>query len=391
MRTERSANGKRQSGFTLVELLLATAIFTIIAGATLSLFAQHQPIFNQQQNLAEVNIALRNAVAQMQLDIANAGANFYTGVNIPNYPVGVVVSNNVIASGGDCRSGTPLLYGANCFDSISIITADEATPPTNPSNGSGASVAMSTTTLYLSPPGSAGYATAAAATAAAAHYLSGDQILLVKQDGSQYSTVKLTAAGSTQTISGNILVKLVHTATTSCTDTTVTPNVTYTGCNTTASGNDPYGMTTHANTMLGETYSQTDFALRITPVQYAVDVTTDSSNPTLTRTVAGLSQTTAQKTLATQIIGMKIGVSLFNSTTDTDTTIYNFDASSYTNNGVAAGYNYTLVRSVMVSLIGRTTPTNSPAYVFRNTFDNGAYEIQGVSVVINPRNMSMTD
>src|ERR1019366_2958024 len=101
--------------FTLVELLIAMAMFTVISGAAFSLLAQHQPIFNQQQNLAEVNIALRNAVAQMELDLANAGANYYSSVNIPNYPVGVVIKNNVVASGGDCRSGTPLAYGTNCF------------------------------------------------------------------------------------------------------------------------------------------------------------------------------------------------------------------------------------------------------------------------------------
>jgi len=49
-----------ESGFTLVELLVASLMFMVIGGATLSLFAKHQPIFNQQQNLAEVNIALRN-------------------------------------------------------------------------------------------------------------------------------------------------------------------------------------------------------------------------------------------------------------------------------------------------------------------------------------------
>ncbi len=388
MQRETSSSARRnrsELGFTLVELIIATAIFTIIGAATLSLFAKHQPIFNQQQNLAEVNIALRNAVAQIQLDVANAGANFYTGVNIPNYPVGVVVSNNVVASGGDCRSGSPLQYGINCFDSMSIITADSATAPTFPSNGSGGCAVSSGTTLYLAPPGSTGYATAAAATAAAANFLSGDQILLVKNDGSQYTTVKLTAAGSTATVSGNRFVTLAHTATTSPT----VSGVVYTGYNTAASGNDPYNMTTNVNSMIGEQYCSTDFALRITPIQYQVD-RTDPTNPVLTRTVAGLTQTLSQKTLATQIIGFKIGVSLFNSTTDTDTTVYNFDASSY-NNGSAVAYNYTLVRSVMVSLIGRTTPTTSPAYKFRNSFDSGAYEIQGVSVVINPRNMSMTD
>jgi prepilin-type N-terminal cleavage/methylation domain-containing protein len=354
-----------QPGFTLVELLIAMALFLVITGAAFQLFAKHQPLFNQQQNLAEVNIALRNAVAQMQLDIANAGANYYTGVNIPNYPVGVVVKNNVVASGGDCRSGIPLTYGDNCFDSFSIITADSTTAPTNPSNGTGGCAVTSGATLYLTPAGSASYPSLAAATAAAANFIVGDQILLVKNDGSQYTTVKLTAPGGTATVSGNRFVTLTHGATSS----TTVSGTTYTGYNTTAGGNDIYGMTTNVNSMLGELYCSTDSVLRITPIQYTVD-RTDPANPVLMRTVAGTTQTVSQRTLATQIIGFKVGASLFNNTTDTDTTTYSFDASSY-NNGSPVPYNYTLIRSVMVSMIGRTKPVTDPTYVFRNSFDGG--------------------
>jgi hypothetical protein len=291
----------------------------------------------------------------------------------------------VVASGGDCRSGTPLAYGDNCFDSFSIITADSATAPTNPSNGTGGCAVTSGATLYLTPAGSASYPSSAAASAAAANFISGDQILLVKNDGSQYTTVKLTALGGTATVNGNRFVTLTHGATSS----TTVSGTTYTGYNTVAGGNDVYGMTTNVNSMLGEQYCSTDSVLRITPIQYTVD-RTDPANPVLMRTVAGTTQTVSQKTLATQIIGFKVGASLFNNTTDTDTTTYSFDASSY-NNGSSVPYNYTLIRSVMVSIIGRTKPVTDPTYVFRNSFDGGAYEIQGVSMVINPRNMSMSD
>jgi prepilin-type N-terminal cleavage/methylation domain-containing protein len=375
------------AGFTLSELLVAMAIFGVISAAAFSLMAQHQPIFNQQQNLAEVNIALRNAVAQMQLDIANAGANYYTGANIPNYPVGVVVTNNVVSSGGDCRTGTPPTYSTNCFDQMSIITADKNTAPGNPMNSASGCIDTSAATsgthgtAYLAPSGSVtGYGTGAsapaAATAAAGNYLAGDQILFVKNDGSQYTTAKLASAGGTAKIGTYWYVLLTYGVTTS------------TGLNSSAS-NDPYNMTTNANTMLGNSFCSADWVLRILPITYQVDLT-NTSNPVLTRTVTGLSQTLSQKTLATQVIGFKLGVSLFNNTTDTDTTTYSFDASSY-NNGSSVPYNYTLIRSVMVSLIGRTNPNPDPSYVFRNSFDSGPYEIQGVSVVINPRNMSMTD
>jgi prepilin-type N-terminal cleavage/methylation domain-containing protein len=385
----------REAGFTLLELMVAAVIFTIISGAAFSLMASHQPLFQQQQNLAEVNISLRNAIAQMQTDIANAGANYYTGANIPNYPVGVVVSNNPVASGGDCRTGSPLQYTATCFDSMSIITADSTTPPTNPMSSTSGCIDTSSVqsgtsgTAYLSPAGSTGYGTGAtapaAATTAAGKYLSGDQILFVNSNGSLYTSAALTAAGATTKVGTNWYVLLKYGVTTS------------TGLNTSVT-NDPYGMSTKTNSMLSNSYCSTDWVLRLLPITYSVDIST-ATNPQLTRTVAGLSQTLSQKTLATQIIGFKIGASLFNSTTDQETTVYCFDAKAYDPNcpSITAGsagswtYNYTFVRSVMVSLIGRTNPNPDPTYVFRNSFDSGPYEIQGVSVVINPRNMSMTD
>jgi type II secretory pathway pseudopilin PulG len=399
MRSEMGQIVRKDAGFTLVELLVAAVIFMIISAAGFSLLAQHQPIFNQQQNLAEVNIALRNAVAQMEIDLSNAGANYYSGLNIPNYPVGVVITNHPVASGGDCRTGTPLHYSTNCFDQMSIITADINTSPTNPMSSTGACINTSTATsggngtAYLSPSGSTtGYGTVqSVATTAAANYLAGDQILFVTNNGGQYTTAKLASAGSTAKIGTNWYVLLTYGVTSS------------TGTNTAGtSGNDQYNITTNGNTSLGTGYCPSpnfDYVLRLLPITYKVDITTDPNNPTLLRIVAGTTQTPSQQTLATQIIGFKLGASLFQSTTDTDTTTYCFDSQAYDPNcpGIASGtngawaYNSTLVRSVMVSLIGRTKPVTDPTYVFRNTFDNGAYEIQGVSVVINPRNMSMAD
>jgi len=386
---ENSPRGRRQGerGFSMIELLIAALIFGIITASAFSLMSQSLPVYTQQQNLGQVNIALRNAIAQMQLDIANAGANYYTGSNIPNYPVGVVVTNNVVAAGNDCRSGTPLVYSTSCFDAMSIITADKNTAPANPMSSSSGCISTSTATsggngtAYLAPSGSVvGYGTGgsapAAATTAAANYLSGDQIMFVKSDGSQYTTAKLASAGGTAKIGTYWYVLLTYGLTTS------------TGLNSSTT-NDPYSMTTNTNTLLGSSFCSTDWVLRILPITYNVNLTTPT-NPALTRTVAGTTQTLAQTTLATQVVGLKIGVSLFNNTTDTDTTTYGFDASNY-NNGSSVPYNYTLIRSVMVSLIGRTNPNVDPTYVFRNTFDGGAYEILGVSAVINPRNMSMAD
>ena len=75
-----------------------------------------------------------------------------------------------------------------------------------------------------------------------------------------------------------------------------------------------------------------------------------------------------------------------------DTTQYNYRASTYTNlNSGDMAYNFSLVRAVRISLIGRTAPNQNATYTFRNSFDGGSYQVQGIAIVVNPRNMSMND
>jgi hypothetical protein len=64
---------------------------------------------------------------------------------------------------------------------------------------------------------------------------------------------------------------------------------------------------------------------------------------------------------------------------------------TYDYNNADYASNYYLVRSMRISLIARTTPSNDPAYDFINPFDGGKYQVQGASIVVNPRNMSMND
>jgi hypothetical protein len=66
--------------------------------------------------------------------------------------------------------------------------------------------------------------------------------------------------------------------------------------------------------------------------------------------------------------------------------VYSYD---YTN----SDYNsdYTLVRAVRATLIGRTTPSSDPTYRYRNPFDLGAYQIRGSSIIVDPRNLTMND
>jgi hypothetical protein len=76
-----------------------------------------------------------------------------------------------------------------------------------------------------------------------------------------------------------------------------------------------------------------------------------------------------------------VGASIWNGNSDN---AYSFDASTY-------NHDWSLIRAVRVSLIGRTSPIADPNNTFKNTFDQGPYKVQGVSVVINPRNLSMND
>jgi prepilin-type N-terminal cleavage/methylation domain-containing protein len=351
----------RNAGFSLLELLIALFMFGVIAASAFGLISQHQPLFNQQQNLAGLNIAMRNAVAQLQLDVANAGSGYYTGINIPNFPIGVTLLNNVVASGSDCHNATTFVYGSNCFDTLNIIISDPNTPPSHPSDIGSNCVSTTSSTLFANPVGTE------TAAQLAAQFHSGDQLLLVKSDGSQMTTTILTRDGQ---VSGS-KVNLQHNPT--GTD----------GTNT--SSNDPLGISTNANNQLGTSFCSTDWILRMSPITYNVDTST-ATDPKLQRT-----QNATTQTLVENIIGFKVGAALFNSGLDTDSTTYNFDSSTYSNGGTSSPYNYTLVRSVMISMIGRTPPVTDPTYTFRNSFDQGPYEVQGTTVVVNPRNLSMTD
>ncbi len=364
------------AGFTLVELLLSMAIFGVISGAAFGLLSQNQPLFNQQQTQAALNISTRNAVAQIQTDIVNGGSGYYNTVNVPGWPVGVVINNNVVTSTQDCHAG--ITYTSTCFDSLTVIVADPATIPVNPVASTTGLIATASTTgstdtnlyttIYVLPP------TGVTAATYAANFFVGDQILLERYDGSYYTTVKLTGV-STAVFGGQTYVLLTHGTTTAANGTN-------------AAADDVTGMSVNSSDQTWPKYANTDWVIRLRPVQYDVDLSVPS-DPKLRRTVLEKGQTPAANgvTLSEQVIGFKVGAALVNGTTDTPT--YNFDSSTFKITSGAAGYDYTMVRSVMISLVGRTPPVQDPTYVFRNSFDGGPYQIQGVSVVVNPRNMSM--
>jgi len=335
-------------GFSLVELMVAMAIFLVVGGAAVELAKKHVPLFTSQQNQTGLNLAMRNGVAQMQIDVVNAGTGYYQGVNIPSWPIGITVVNS--APGTGCFDSAANTYTSTCFDTLNVIAMDQNTPPSNPSDIGSNCVSTTSSSLFITPVG------ATTLSQLAADFHTGDQILVVKSDGSQMTTTILTSDGQ---ISGG-KVKLDHNPTGAD------------GTNTTTA--DPLSLTNSADSnKLGTQFCNTDWVLRLAPITYSVDAS-DPTDPKLVRTQNG-----QPSVIAEQIIGFKVGASIWNGTTDNT---YSFDAASYNDD-------WSLIRSVRVSMIGRTQTDMGSS--FRNSFDGGPYKIQSISVVINPRNLSMND
>jgi prepilin-type N-terminal cleavage/methylation domain-containing protein len=342
------ARSASSAGFSLVELMVAMAIFLVVGGAAVELAKKHVPLFTEQQSQTGLNLAMRNGVAQMQIDVVNAGTGYYQGVNIPSWPIGITILNS--APGTGCFDAATNTYTSTCFDTLNVIAMDQNTPPSNPSDLGANCVSTTSSSLFVTPVG----ATTLAQLAADFH--TGDQILVVKSDGSQMTTTILTSDGLVT--AGK--VKLEHNPTG------------IDGTNGTTL--DPLALTNSADSnKLGTQFCNTDWVLKISPITYSVDAS-DPTDPKLIRTQNG-----QPSVIAEQIIGFKVGASVWNGTTDNT---YSFDAASY-------NHDWSLIRSVRVSMIGRTpTDLSSP---FRNSFDGGPYKIQSISVVINPRNLSMND
>lgn len=360
---------RTEKGFSLIELLVATTVFLLVTGSAFDLFMRQGKVESQQKGQAALNIGLRNAVTQLQIDLANAGSGYFVGANVPSWPVGVTIINNPAGTG--CYSGN-YVYSASCFDVLNIIAADSSTPPIHV-DGNGTSCSSTTSSIAFGDPatiysGNPPQPTTLTAAQTAAYFHSGDQLLFVSNTGSQISTIVLTSNGS---VAGG-KVQLQHNPSNS------------NGTN--SPSNDPLGITTNANNKLGTQFCTNDWILKLAPVTYQVD-TSNAADPQLVRVQNGNSQEVMD-----QVIGFKVGATIWNAPLNTVSTAYNYDASTYTNvNPGDEAYNFTLVRSLRISLIGRTPPSTDPSYQFHNTFDQGPYQIQGAAVVVNPRNISMND
>ena len=405
-RLTRRANslGRTQRGTSLLELMVAVAVFMLISGAAFTLFQQQQKSQGTLNGQVGINLALRSTVSQLQMDVINGGNGYYQNANIPSWPVGVTIVNTMNTSGTACNTGTT--YSSACFDQLNVLVAANGTtyPPVNP-----ISTGFSTSSSPAYVQAASGFTLAQTA----AEFVAGDELLLVSNSGNpQIAAVVLTANG---TVSGSSVELQFHptdtyglnTITRDWLDISACDGVytesTSTTCNSLLNPSTPARFTT--------SFTSSAWVIKLAPISYQVcagpgsptvpyvcntsSTSPDIADPKLIRTQSGVSTM-----MMDQVIGLRVGAYLYNSPAsgclyETNDVLCNYQyvAGQYTiNNGSATAsdpYNFSLVRSIRVSLIGRTAPNYQSGYT--NTFDGGPYQVQGTAVVINPRNMSMND
>jgi len=325
-----------------------------------------------------LNIALRNATGMIQMDVENAGNGVFAGANIPSWPVGVTFS---LPPAGTCYDAVSFTYGPSCFGTLNIIAADANTPAINATdNTGGAGNAACSLTSDGVAYGRAAPGLTLAQTAAL--YSTGNQLLFLSSTGHKLTTVILSAAP----VVAGAAIQFSFAPTTIAGGNTPAndPLSISTQALTSSVVNDVWTDTTAFSDQLSNQFCGPDWIIKLSPIVYQVD-TTAPDDPKLTRTQAGITSIVME-----QVTGFRVGASVWNDGSggvNTTYAPYYYDPATFPNHP----NDFSLVRSVRVSLIARTAPNSNPNYHFRNSFDSGPYQIQGTAIVINPRNLSMND
>lgn len=361
----------RTSGFSLIELMVTLAVFLVISGAAFNLVNKHVPVFTAQQNQVGLNLTLRNAAAQLQIDTANAGSGFYPTADVTSWPIPVTIAPGS-DDATDCYNSSTHTYSQQCFDSINVLRADTSTPPAqigkeNPSHDdcepNDNSIAQSST-LFVQP------VAPMTVTTLANSYHVGDQFLIISSKSNKIGTIILTGVGTTGTG-----VKLSHTK------------------NVQTAENDHYLISTKSTNKLETNFCKGDWVVKLNPAVYVVD-TSDSSNPKLVRLQPNdancLPTSTAPYNyscvVAEQVIGFKVGAQIFDPDSSSDPN----DCNPFCYKPASYSTDWSQIRGVRITIIGRTTPKPGPG-AYYNTFDKGPYKIDAISIVVSPRSLSMRD
>ncbi len=385
-------------GFSLLELMVAIVVFTVVSGAAFSLAVQHEQLAQRELQVSALNTSLRSATGQLQEDLANAGTGYFATGNNATFPIGVIVDNSSPAAA--CNSGAPTFtYSSNCFDTLSIIEADTTTLAGFQPLALHPALSTATTgsgTLLATPE------PLDTAAKDAAYFNVGDELLIYTATatgstndcycqenplsvqcggGNAYKTPKFTAVVLTQAggVSGG---NIQFTYAALPTNGQVPKNT---------ANADPLELTAFCSLELASNsypFQQVDWIIRLDGIKYYVD-TTDPTDPKLMRWQRGVASQVTD-----QIIGFKVGAALWdklNSGT-TDLPDYQYDSSNYSvDNSPPNGddaYDFSLVRSLRLCLIGRTKP-GAITTAYQNPFDGGPYAIEAISTGVNPRNLNL--
>jgi type IV pilus assembly protein PilW len=125
--TNYNSHSKNQSGFTMVELLIAMGLSMLLSIAVLTVFANNTHSFSQDENMLRMQDDARHALREITFEISMAG--HYADLLIP----GSVTRDNNLTLTSDCGPvGTAewmyqtVQAGTGRF--LSVVALDNATP-----------------------------------------------------------------------------------------------------------------------------------------------------------------------------------------------------------------------------------------------------------------------
>jgi prepilin-type N-terminal cleavage/methylation domain-containing protein len=354
---------RKLMGFSLVELMVAMSVFLIVGGAAISLVRRHMPLFNSAQNQTNLNITLRNAVAQFQMEVVNAGTGFAGSTPTAFSPMGVTINK---AANANCKATAT--YVAGCFDQFSLIAVDSTLPLLAPTDSTLIGTAdTSKSPLFLINPAGG---TPAQYAAWAALMPAGTELMFV-QGGTDAPAgqplISIVVVGSSGPVANanSIQIPLASTTqTVSCGGSTASgvPQV-----------QDPLNIydVAECGRFTGIFNPGLDYVVKLVAgATYSVDAA-NAANPKLVRTNA----TGTQDVIAEQVIGFTVGA-------------WSSKTGNYSINPGSYGNDWASIRSLQVQLVARAAPNSDNPDTFRNVYDGGSYQVQAVSVVVNPRNLN---
>jgi prepilin-type N-terminal cleavage/methylation domain-containing protein len=405
-----SCASRSQQGFSLLELLVAMAVFLLVAAAAFSLYNKHLAVVSQQQDLSGLNMGIRNALSELELDLGSAGQNMFSGwqqLGAPPAPfsLGVIIRNNTPAVAGNCTPnvGGTWVYPTTraCFDSLTIIYA----------KAPGCPVLSLANTQSLFTGAMLGNDSGASLAADAACFQSGDEIAVIQPAAGTCDNGAFVYCMGVTTLSANGAV-----VGTQIQLTTNAPGAAHDplGIIFDPGGQPNYfngkGVTAAVNYAAAQTYI-VDLGTGGNDITYSVRQNPVNDTDDQLIRCTGVTCTVAnEQVLTDQVIGFKVGAALWNNkqANATDEANYFYDGTKYCTDTLGGGvtadctvtpppandkYDFTLIRAVRISMIGRTTPRFDLEVFpkFQNGFDNGPYLVQQGAMAVDLRNISDSD